>query len=377
MDGAGDGSLLDIVYDAAVEPGMWLRLMEQVADRVGGAGAALIRQNQRDRRGQAVTARLDPAVSRTYFSSFAKSHGRREAGNPEARVRRFIPHIVSNEDQYPVLARSELYNEFMRPLDIHAVVRLGLAADGLDASLLAIMRPERAGGFGGPDLALLKHLHPHLIRAYRLGRKFGDVHRLSVSVEQAFEAAADAMILLDETGRVLALNRSAETMIAARDGVAAVGARLTADRPQDSARLEAMIRTAASGDNEQRAGGSIALPRPSGCRPWAVSAAPIRAGRVEQIYGGLMVIVTFTDLDAGGALPGERLRTLFGLTPAEVSVALRIFEGESAREASGSLGSSFNTVRSHLVRVFEKTGTKRQAELMRLMMRIAQDAPRH
>jgi DNA-binding CsgD family transcriptional regulator/PAS domain-containing protein len=371
MDSA-DGALLDVIYDAAVEPELWPRLLEQLADKVGGASAALLCQNQLDRKGRAITARLDPAVAPTYFASFAKSHGRREARDPQSRLKRFVPHIVSNEDQYPVLARSELYNELMRPLDIHSIVRVGLAADGLDATLLAITRPQRSGGFEPADLAPLERLHPHLIRAYGLGQKLSHANRLNGGLAEGFERARDGLFLLDDAGKVLTFNPAAEAIIADRDGgVAVVAGRLLVDHPPDGARLEAIVRGAARGDGARRAGGSMALPRGLGRRPWAVSVAPVRAGRFETVYGGPSVIVSITDLDAGAGLPAERLRALFGLTPAEVKVALRLFEGESPREAAVGLGLSFYTVRSHLLKILDKTGAKRQAELMRIMMRIA------
>jgi DNA-binding CsgD family transcriptional regulator len=45
--------------------------------------------------------------------------------------------------------------------------------------------------------------------------------------------------------------------------------------------------------------------------------------------------------------------------------------GESPREVDERLGVSFNTVRVQLARVFEKTGVGRQADLARLLARIA------
>jgi DNA-binding CsgD family transcriptional regulator len=76
-----------------------------------------------------------------------------------------------------------------------------------------------------------------------------------------------------------------------------------------------------------------------------------------------------TDLEAEVSLPEQRLRDLFGLTPAETRVALALFDGLSPADAATGLGVSFHTVRNQLVRIFEKTGTNRQTELVRLMMR--------
>ena len=53
-------------------------------------------------------------------------------------------------------------------------------------------------------------------------------------------------------------------------------------------------------------------------------------------------------------------------------MALALFDGASPKEAAEQLGASVNAVRVHLGRVFEKTGTHRQAELVRLIARAVE-----
>jgi len=80
-------------------------------------------------------------------------------------------------------------------------------------------------------------------------------------------------------------------------------------------------------------------------------------------------MVCVTDLEAGVRLPEQRLRDLFALTPAEARLALALFEGLSPKEAAMRFEVSPNTVHVQLARIFEKTGSNRQTDLMRLMMR--------
>lgn len=67
----------------------------------------------------------------------------------------------------------------------------------------------------------------------------------------------------------------------------------------------------------------------------------------------------------------ERLRRSYGLTRAEARVAVLIAQGLVPKEAAAALGTSWNTVRTQLCRVFAKTGTTRQLELARLLERQA------
>jgi len=64
----------------------------------------------------------------------------------------------------------------------------------------------------------------------------------------------------------------------------------------------------------------------------------------------------------------ERLRSEFGLTAAEADVALEIVRGDGRDAAAERLGITMATVRTHLVRIFAKTGVSRQAELVRLIL---------
>ena len=82
------------------------------------------------------------------------------------------------------------------------------------------------------------------------------------------------------------------------------------------------------------------------------------------------MIVCVTDIEAGVRLPEQKLRDLFGLTAAETRLALALFEGETLADVARSLGISRYTAQNHLARVFEKTGTNRQAVLIKLMMGV-------
>src|SRR5262245_17474093 len=62
--------------------------------------------------------------------------------------------------------------------------------------------------------------------------------------------------------------------------------------------------------------------------------------------------------------PIDLLRCHFGLTPAEARLALQLVAGETLRAAAVKLGISYETARSHLKHIFNKTGTCRQAELV-------------
>ena len=62
--------------------------------------------------------------------------------------------------------------------------------------------------------------------------------------------------------------------------------------------------------------------------------------------------------------PIDLLQRHFGLTQAEARVALHLVAGETLRSAEVKLSITYETARTHLKNIFNKTGTCRQAELL-------------
>ena len=58
----------------------------------------------------------------------------------------------------------------------------------------------------------------------------------------------------------------------------------------------------------------------------------------------------------------------FGFTPAEAVFALEIIKGDGRQATADRLGITVGTARSHLSRIFDKTGVRHQAELVRLLL---------
>jgi DNA-binding CsgD family transcriptional regulator len=69
-----------------------------------------------------------------------------------------------------------------------------------------------------------------------------------------------------------------------------------------------------------------------------------------------------------GSISEVTLRTLFGLTLKEQKLAKLIIEGYRLDEAATHLDISVNTARTHMKRIYAKTDTGRQADLVRLLL---------
>lgn len=84
-------------------------------------------------------------------------------------------------------------------------------------------------------------------------------------------------------------------------------------------------------------------------------------------------LVFITDPDQKAPARADTLRTLFRLTPAEVKLATVLLEGKSLSEAANLNQVGRETVRSQLKSIFIKTGTRRQSELIGLLLKVPGD----
>jgi DNA-binding CsgD family transcriptional regulator len=82
-------------------------------------------------------------------------------------------------------------------------------------------------------------------------------------------------------------------------------------------------------------------------------------------------MVVLIDLEQWPQPSAATLQKIFGLTPAEAKLAILISQGEQLADVAESCNVSISTARSQLASIFAKTHTKRQAELVALLSRVA------
>ena len=73
----------------------------------------------------------------------------------------------------------------------------------------------------------------------------------------------------------------------------------------------------------------------------------------------------------GNVVPEEMLRALFGLTPAEIRLVQHLMQcDEPLPIVAEQMHLSLNTLRTQLKAIFQKTHTRRQSGLLRLMRQL-------
>jgi len=372
FDERGQGRLLDLIYGAAAEPGLWVPVMERMADALGGNSAWLSQISMVDGAGSGLLARIDPVMPGRYVEHYAKLNPFANVARPSEYASRWTPSIRTDSDWYEKddLTRTEYYNDFMRPQEVHSVLMIDLDLQGLETATVNINRAPSRGPFAQPEIDLAAQLHPHLIRAFKLNREFAGPRALGEAAVAALDHSTKGLYILDGAGRLLHANRAGEQILARRLGLGIVAGRLGAPNGAASRALEALVCAAGSPDPAVRAGGSMALAAADGRAPLSITVAPLQAERWPMFSSGPLVLACVTDLEAELDVSEARLRDLFAFTAAEARVARGLLRGERPRQLAETSGVSVTTVRSQLASIFGKTGAADQAELSRLLMRV-------
>jgi DNA-binding CsgD family transcriptional regulator len=186
----------------------------------------------------------------------------------------------------------------------------------------------------------------------------------------ALDFLSEGVILADSNAHIVFANRGAEAILAKADGIGVDASRLCAASSPQTTALRRLISLSARRADVAQAGDSLLLERPSRRRPLSVTVVPMRREMAWWSPAPPMAILFVADLEQDGELSESRLRTLYGMTRAEATVAGLISKGSGVKAAARQLGIAPSTARTHLHRVFDKTGTRRQAELAHLVNQI-------
>ena len=168
------------------------------------------------------------------------------------------------------------------------------------------------------------------------------------------------------------MNREAEEILRAADGLVLVNGGLRARRAKETNRLRGLIAEAAklTDGKGTHHGGAMSVSRSNGHAPLRVLVSPFAPSK-GQVNGRSSAILFVTASERTRRPDPALLEQLLNFTPAEARLAVALVTGKTMQEVAEEAGVSLNTVRTHLKRIFSKAGVSRQAELIRQLTAIA------
>jgi DNA-binding CsgD family transcriptional regulator len=103
-----------------------------------------------------------------------------------------------------------------------------------------------------------------------------------------------------------------------------------------------------------------------GAQLWQVELAPLQVDPASPPADTLLMATVLAPVRPERGILA--LARIFGLTCAEARVLAHLAEDRTPAEISAALGVSLTTIRTHLQSLFQKTGARRQPELVRLAL---------
>jgi DNA-binding CsgD family transcriptional regulator len=232
----------------------------------------------------------------------------------------------------------------------------------LDAGNAAQVDESTSSGDGARHIAsIAPHAHQMLLISKTADLKQSEASALA----DTLNGLAAGIFLVDAGRRIVHANTAGHDILRADDFLRSISGQLVARNTQANRTLDQVF-----ADNGGVAIGTrgIALPLTAhdGER-YVMHMLPLTpATRTGIGMAGKAVAALFVRKVALDSRCGKLVARTFELTPAELRVLLTIVEVGGVPETSAALGIAESTVKTHLHRVFDKTGARRQADLVKL-----------
>lgn len=361
-------SLIGDIYDAALNPLLWPDVLAKSARFVGGSSATLFSKDASSKTGS--IAYDDGVITQHYKQIYFETYIKLDpitTGHYFAELEK--PVSVEDIVPYDEFLDSRFYKEWVRPQGIVDFVSATLDKSATGAAIFGVFRSERDGIVDDEARRRMRIIAPHIRRAVLISRVIELKTAEAATFADTLDGLSAGMFLVDETARIVHANRSGHAMLAARSLLHAAGGKLTAYEPSAQQALTEIFVAAGKGDAAVGPKG-IAVPLSAGDGEHHIAhVLPLTSGARRQTGAGYAAVAALFVQKAALEAPSlpETIAKLYKLTPSELRVLLAIVQVGGVPETAEALGIAEATVKTHLHRLFSKTGTNRQAELVKLV----------
>jgi DNA-binding CsgD family transcriptional regulator len=358
------------IYDASLDPALWPTAIESICGYVGAASASLHSQDSITRATDALFWWGRASTAPHYFKVYLETYGKINPIFPgiiffDVERPVAVPDVISCEE----FVRTRFFREWLAPQSLMDGLFSNLEKGATSCALFTAMRHAEHGPVDDRMRRRFELITPHVRRSMLIGKVI-DLHRVEAAVlADSLDELASGVLIVDATGRIIHANASAHRLIAEANVLRATNGRVAAFDLEGTRNLLDVFTAAQAGDAAVgKRGIAIPLTARTGERYVAhvlplTSGARRKAGVSYAATAAMFIREAALDLPS----PPEAIAGQFKLTPAEVRVLFAIVEIGGVPEVAPVLGIADQTVKSHLHRIYEKTATKRQADLVKLV----------
>lgn len=360
------------IYDSAVDPALWPDALEGACGLIGAVqGTVSVLDFKQQTIRFATEWGTDPYWMKLLIEKYAPLM-------PFYRMLHLLDvgeaantQMMMDKLGDPTVRQGPFFTEWAEPAGYRDVATgIIMRTDSL-IGMFTMQTPVTRDLVGPKELAIAELLTPHVRRAVTIGDLLDMKSIATAAFESTLNTLTSAVVLVDAGGRILQANQAAQTMFSASGPILSLRGELATHRAEATNALRSAIARAASNESELGYGG-IGVPiRNRNGDSIAHSIAhvlPLKSGTLRPgLSLGAVAAVFVTPVLANPPPPFEALAALYDLTPTEARVMIEIASGKNRAATALALGIADSTVKTHLARVFEKTGTAEQSELAKLV----------
>jgi DNA-binding CsgD family transcriptional regulator len=361
-------ALIGDIYDAALDPTLWVDVLRKTRAFIGGWAIALSWKDAVAKRGGSYFAEggQDPHYHQLYFEKYIKFD--------PFTMTQFVVEVEEPKSFLDVLSYDEwiqtrIYREWARPQGIVDALMCLIDKSATSVGFLVVFRSERDGFIDDATRERARLVIPHIRRATLIGKVIDLAKAEAASLVDTLDGISAGMFLVDATGRIVHANGAGHVMLAAADVLHAKAGRLALNGSQADQVLADAFAAAGNGDAAIGIKGvSVPLLARGGAR-YVAHVLPLTSGARRQAGTGYAAVAALfvhkAALDTPA--PPEAIAKAYKLTPMELRVLLAVVEVGGVPEVAEALGIAETTVRTHLHQTYRKTGINRQADLVKLV----------
>jgi len=350
--------LIELIYEAAFVPERWDLVLQRAADLSASASAQVFFFSEAGPPRGTTLENLRPLFDRFIGSDMWKFC------DGVQKMCSLQPASFVNVDDFmsPEEIERDPARVMLREFGIGAHLCSAIAMPTGEMATFVFQKWIKDGRYAQGEIDGLDRLRPHLARA---GLVAG---RLKMERAEATASALDLMGLpaavLSSGGRVMAINQHLERMD--RVFLPAHGGLAIADRDANRLFQDALSGLGADAATAR----SIPVAAIGDGPAFVAHLLPLRRD-AHDIFAGADILVLATPITPSRLAPSASLlNALFDFTPAEARLAADLASGLTLAQSAARHGVTVKTARTYLERIFQKTGTHQQSQVVAMIRTV-------
>lgn len=367
------GDLIGVIYDAVLEPSLWHETLDRIRLHFNLHNAIMgLTRLGHEPTSIAVSVNIPELYLAMQGAEYADEI-LRLWGGPEQVVRYPLeePRSVLSVTDQKTFHSNKYYIDFGAPQGLDDMVAIVLTRDRRQVGNVGFGRHRDFGPVTDDVIAGLRVLAPHLRRAALITGILEEERKSTAMFEAVLAAVRSGIVLVDRRARIIYANPAGQAAIDSGSPLRNDHGKLELRGEVVPGHLQLAVRAAAEGDISLGRRG-IAIPGThTDGSPYVAHVLPLFDRNVRAgLPGEAIAAIFIADRNDDPQFVTDAATMLYSLTPTEARVFELIVAGHSSSEMAHLLAVAPSTLKSHTLKLFDKTGQHRRADLVRLAVAL-------